>query len=171
MRSTLAGALESAGTISIKAILNGVIGAVALLLVVVSGWSLWTGWNSYQLASHIEQVSGVDKLIFQTMQALRNERSGLNRALMGTEPDDSAVREEVDKTVDAAKSVLTAALEAIAEADLPQSERLLGDLQTDAAEAERLRQTALAEFRKPGADRNDDVRKTYYDYAAVSSRD
>jgi methyl-accepting chemotaxis protein len=105
-----------------------------------------------------------DKLIFQTMQALRNERSGLNRALMGTEPDDSAVREEVDKTVDAAKSVLTAALEAIAEADLPQSERLLGDLQTDAAEAERLRQTALAEFRKPGADRNDDVRKTYYDY-------
>ena len=77
MRSTLTGALAAAGTISIKSILNGVIGAIALLLVAVSGWSLWTGWNGYRLASHIEEVSGVDKLIFQTMQSLRNERSGV----------------------------------------------------------------------------------------------
>jgi methyl-accepting chemotaxis protein len=164
MRTTLPGALGGAATFSIKSILNGVIGAVALLLVIVSGWSLWTGWNGYQRASHIELVSGVDKLIFQTMQALRNERSGLNRALMGTEPGDAAVREEVVKTVEIAQSALTPALEAVAEADLPQGETLLRDLQADAAEADRLRQTALAEFRMPVADRSDDVRKTYYDY-------
>lgn len=85
--------LPGAGDFSIKAILHGVIGAVALPLIAVSVWSLWTGWNGYQRASHVELVSGVDKLIFQTMQALRNERSGLNRA-----------RSQVDQFLDAVKA-------------------------------------------------------------------
>ena len=167
MRPSLSVAMQAkvvSGTFSIKSILNGVIGAIALLLVAVSGWSLWSGWNSYRLASHIEQVSGVDKLIFQTMQALRNERSGLNRALISTEPDDSAVRDEVDETVEIADSALKAAFQAIADADLPQRERVLGELQENAAEAERLRRPALAEFNRPVADRDAAVRKTYYDY-------
>jgi methyl-accepting chemotaxis protein len=164
MRTILTGAAVGAGDFSIKATLNGVIGAVALLLIAVSGWSLWTGWSGYQRASHIELVSGVDKLIFQTMQALRNERSGLNRALMSSEPGDAAVREEIAKTVEIAQAALTAALEAMADADLPQNADLLRDLEADAAEAERLRQGALAEFRLAVADRSDDVRKGYYDF-------
>jgi methyl-accepting chemotaxis protein len=169
MRPSFSGAVHDKivpGTLSIRSILNGVIGAIALLLVAVSGWSLWTGWNSYRLASHIEQVSGADKLIFQAMQALRSERSVLGRALDGAEHDDSAVREEVENNVATAESALAAAFQAVAETDVPQRDRLLADLQQGAAKAESLRQAALAEFRKPLAERDDTVRKTYYGYIA-----
>ena len=155
-----------ASGLSIKTILTGVFGAVALLLVASSGWSLWHGWRNYEIARHIEETSAIDKLVFQAMQALRDDRSGLNRAMLSEEPIDAEGRQDLDKAYKNAATKLATALAAIAGGDLPDRDQWLARLQQGAAKYDGLYSQGLASLDTPFAERNMDLRKEYYGYAA-----
>ncbi|HVJ42938.1 MAG TPA: HAMP domain-containing methyl-accepting chemotaxis protein [Dongiaceae bacterium] len=159
--------LTRASGLSIKFILNGTVGAIALLLVTISGWSLFEGWRSYQTAEHIEAVTTVDKLVFQAMQAMRNDRSSLNRALIDAEPDNKEARDDVDSMKAIAVPALAAALEAISHGDVPDHDRWLTKLQQGAQQYDNLRRQAEAALQLPVAQRDDTIRKTFYAYAAT----
>jgi methyl-accepting chemotaxis protein len=150
--------------LSIGTILTGVVGAIALLLVATSGVSLWTGWQDYRTAQHIQAVSAVDKLVFQAMQALRNDRSSLNRALIDSEPSDADVRKDLESAKAAAQPALTAALDAIAAGDLPDRATWLSKLKAGAEKLNALHQAGEAAFEQPKAERDDAVRKALYAY-------
>ncbi|WP_374368148.1 methyl-accepting chemotaxis protein [Dongia sp.] len=155
-----------ASGLTIKVILTGVFSAIALLLLSSAGWSLWSGWQSYRTAAHIQDVSAVDKLVFQAMQALRNDRSVLNRALLAAEPGDTEVRAEIDELHGIAAAALTEALAAITAGDLPDRDQWQGKLQASAAKYDALYQQGLADFAKPVNQRDEKLRKEYYGYAA-----
>ncbi len=155
-----------ASGLSIKMILTGVFGAVALLLVASSGWSLWTGWQNYRIAAHIQDVSAVDKLVFQAMQALRDDRSGLHRAMLSEDPIDADGLKDLDKAYKNAATKLADALTAIASGDLPDRDQWLAKLQQDAAKYENLYKQGLASLGRYVAERSMDLRKEYYGFAA-----
>jgi methyl-accepting chemotaxis protein len=159
--------LNFARGLSIRTTLTGVVGATALLLVATSGASLWEGWQEYRTARHIEAVSGVDKLVFQAMQALRNDRSSLNRALIDSEPSNEDVVKDLASTKAAAEPALAAALDAIAAGDLPDRDQWLSKLKAGADQFQAKRAAAEAAFALPKAQRDDAVRKDYYAYAGT----
>src|SRR3546814_8784896 len=68
---------------TIKLTLATILGALALMLVGTSSFSLLQAWQAHSLASYIEAVSTADGLILEATNAARSERGGMRRALRG----------------------------------------------------------------------------------------
>src|SRR3546814_17596252 len=84
---------------TIKLTLATILGALALMLVGTSSFSLLQAWQAHSLASYIDAVSTADGLILAATNAAPTEPGGIRRPLQGPAPGAPAPLAELAQSV------------------------------------------------------------------------
>ena len=152
---------SSAPKKSIKTILFGALGVLAVLAVVSIAWKGKTTFDTYRAAVGQKNFDqGANRFIKGLFEVLM-ERLATNNGLQGAEPASASLLAEIEKRRDAVKRDFDPGLAVLAELDFPNKAVLIQELRTALGKANDIRGRADAALKQSREQRDESLRKTF----------
>ncbi len=146
---------------TIKLILFGALGCLALLAAVVLGWDGVRSWRSYQAAVDQQELDrGINQFVRGLYEVLL-ERLETNSALQAPDPAPQAVVAKIEAFRKVVRDNFDPGLAAVKQRDFPNNAALLRDLETARHKANEYRRQADAALKLPRDQRDENLRKTF----------
>jgi methyl-accepting chemotaxis protein len=147
--------------LSIKTIIFGALGALALLAVGKFGWEASGSWQAYtRTVDQREFDKGTNQLITGLFEVLM-ERLFTNNGLQGANPADAALYAEIEKRRAIVKDNFEPGLAVVRGRDFPNKQALTQELTVTLEKANTYRKQADAALKLPRDQRDENLVKTF----------
>ena len=147
--------------LSIKTIIFGALGALALLAVGKFGWEASGSWQAYtRTVDQREFDKGTNQLIAGLFEVLM-ERLFTNNGLQGANPADAALYAEIEKRRAIVKDNFEPGLGVVRGRDFPNKQALIQELTVTLEKANTYRKQADAALKLPRDQRDENLVKTF----------
>jgi methyl-accepting chemotaxis protein len=162
MSSTIHQAAPKTGfRLTIKTLVFGALGALALLAIGKYGWEANASWQAYtRTVDQREFDAGANRFIAGLFEVLM-ERLATNNGLQAASPADAATLAEIAKRRTAVKENFDPGLATFKQRDFPNKQALLADLDSALTKANDYRKRADDALKLGRDQRDEELRKTF----------